>query len=693
VCLGVCFFMLLASLLVAGPSLAAEVKLVIDGKEMTTDPAPMIDAGRTLVPLRIISEELGGLVSWSSVSKKVEIINQGRVLDMRIDDPLVAYDVEAGVYEIIDVPPRLVDSRTFVPLRLVSNALNVAISWDANSKTVSVNSNLPATVIPFFTFGYAGVDHGEVITGTKFLRLIGNGDPWPEEASQVRFMLIDPSSHKGTMVAGGKNLDEQYIWIPRVEDAGEKLLVAGLYDAKGRFVAGVSKKIIVQVDPSVILTGITPGQMIDGHISLRATTNFVASYVKYQFTNRTTGKNVLSERVDPYGFYTYAPEPGDNGEVVVHVFAYDQEDQGVLSDAYTVSVNVARSLSLAGVKEGERITDSVTLSTRRNFPVSKTQYVMLDPGTGQETILKELGYGNYVWTPGLAIKGERYLFVRVYDTQERPVESARIKVILEGEPSIRFSGVGPGGVVSQSAKLTISSNVSLLNQTFVMKNISTGKTVSYKTDSVGSWTLNPTDLQDGSWEIYAQGSYEGETIRTETVSFRIFTGTTYPARPIVPKDQFLDLVTKLAVKSRQETGMSAALQVAQAILETGWGQYIPVDKYTGKFSYNLFGIKGSASNGSVVSNTWEEYNGVAFRTDASFRAYYSVEQSWADHKRILLELSRYEIFRDVMYDPVLGAYAIRRAGYATDSLYPQKLIDIIEQYDLWTLDEVGMGSN
>jgi flagellum-specific peptidoglycan hydrolase FlgJ len=67
-----------------------------------------------------------------------------------------------------------------------------------------------------------------------------------------------------------------------------------------------------------------------------------------------------------------------------------------------------------------------------------------------------------------------------------------------------------------------------------------------------------------------------------------------------------------------------------------------------------------------------------------------VEQSWADHKRILLELSRYQIYRDVMYNPVLGAYAVRRAGYATDSRYPQKLINIINEYDLWSLDEIGI---
>ena len=136
--------------------------------------------------------------------------------------------------------------------------------------------------------------------------------------------------------------------------------------------------------------------------------------------------------------------------------------------------------------------------------------------------------------------------------------------------------------------------------------------------------------------------------------------------------------------------MSAALQAAQGILETGWGQYVPVDKYNNQLSNNLFGIKGSGTNGSVISNTWEVYNGLVYRVDANFRAYHTVEESWDDHKRILLDLSRYQIFRDVMYDSTQAAWAIKRAGYATDPDYSIKLMNIIETYDLHLLDQVGV---
>jgi len=152
----------------------------------------------------------------------------------------------------------------------------------------------------------------------------------------------------------------------------------------------------------------------------------------------------------------------------------------------------------------------------------------------------------------------------------------------------------------------------------------------------------------------------------------------------------MGLASGMARRSWESTGMSAALQTAQAILETGWGQSVPVDKYSGKFSSNLFGIKGKGPAGSVISNTWEEYNGTTFRIDAEFRAYNNISESWNDHKKLLLEKERYGIFRDVMHDSTLGAWAIRRAGYATDSQYPIKLMNIIKQYNLQELDKISI---
>ena len=226
-----------------------------------------------------------------------------------------------------------------------------------------------------------------------------------------------------------------------------------------------------------------------------------------------------------------------------------------------------------------------------------------------------------------------------------------------------------------------------------MTNENTGakKVIAGGSDPLEEYSYSPAQGLSGNWEIHAEGIYAGsKTIVSDSVAVKIYTGKLYTAVPVIEKSQFINFASGLASNSMKTTGMSAALQTAQAILESGWGQSIPVDKYNGQVSYNLFGIKGKGTLGSVTSNTWEEYNGVSYRIDAEFRAYNNVGESWADHKKLLLTLSRYGIFRDVMNDSTQGAWALRRAGYATDSKYPLKLMNIIKLYNLEKLDQVSI---
>jgi len=198
----------------------------------------------------------------------------------------------------------------------------------------------------------------------------------------------------------------------------------------------------------------------------------------------------------------------------------------------------------------------------------------------------------------------------------------------------------------------------------------------------------PAKEDEGYWNIQAIAKYENKEIKSEPVPIRVYLGKIYEAVPIIEKDKFLNLASTLAQDSWEKTGMSAALQVAQSILETGWGQKVPVDKYTGKPSYNLFGIKGEGPNGSVIYNTWEVYNGKTYYVDAKFRVYNSVEESWMDHKNLLLNSERYKPFKEVMYDSVQGAWALKRSGYATDPEYALKLIRLIKQHNLRKLDKI-----
>lgn len=156
------------------------------------------------------------------------------------------------------------------------------------------------------------------------------------------------------------------------------------------------------------------------------------------------------------------------------------------------------------------------------------------------------------------------------------------------------------------------------------------------------------------------------------------------------QEDFINLIKDDAVKQQQKYGIPAAIIIAQACLETGYGQYICKDMNTGKDSKNLFNIKGEGNNGYVLVLTKEYQNGVETQVQAKFKAYKTYEDSFADHAA-LFETDRYKSCMEAKDDPVQFAYKLKECGYATDPEYPQKLIGIMERYDLLSLqiDEIA----
>jgi hypothetical protein len=472
-----------------------------------------------------------------------------------------------------------------------------------------------------------------------------------------------------------------------MEDNGSKILVSAFYDAQGKFLAGDSIPVTVKINPQIVLNGITEGQLITADkVPLSTTLSFSAAYVTYEMINPDNGAEYISPGVDPELPFNMIPVMEDNGNLSVRVIAYDTKGNAYEGEYNNIKIDVDRYLYLGGVKQGQSIDGSVTLLAQRNFEVTDTEYIMVDNTTGEETLLFKSGYGSYTWFPGPEFAGSKDLYVRVKDTAGNTHTSGRVTVNVTGNPQFLLQGIGPNQVLTSTANLNVKTNVKLDSIKYILTNTKTGQPMVIAEGNTAA--IIPEKGDDGSWSIRAEGTYGGKTIKTEEVNFTIYTGELFSAKPVIEKDLYLDLVSDLAVSTRTKTGMSAALQVAQAILETGWGQSVPVDKYTGQFSYNLFGIKGKGTKGSVTSNTWEEYNGVAFRIDADFRAYNNEKESWQDHKDLLLYMERYAPFRDVMYDSAKGAWALKRCGYATDSQYAIKLIDIINRYDLKELDEV-----
>jgi hypothetical protein len=676
------------------PNTLAEspIKLIVDGNDITATAAPLFKDGRTLVPVRFVSEELGADVAWNDLDRTVLITKGENSVLLRIDSHLVSYTKGATSYGLCDVAPYIINERTYVPLRLVSNALGVGIKWVDSSRTVYVDSEVTAEIVPFFDMKISSVKPNQVITGTTALKATFPSQV-PAGATEIKFLIINPTDGKGIVAARGSQPTSSYNWFPDVKENGNKVLVAGVYDANGNFIAGDAIPIQVALEPRTSLTGVTEGQVIKDSISLGANLNFSPAYIKYQITNLDSGKVFLSAESDPKGTYKWTPLMEDNGNISIKSIAYDRNALAYESQPILAQVQVARKIALTGVTAGKTINGPVILSAARNFQVSGTEYVMLDPVTGAETILAKVGYVSYKWFPGTSLTGAREIFVRVQDTKGVTYSSSKVSVNLTGTAKLLIEGVGPGQVISGTVKMKVASNVTLNSIKYIIRNSNTGteKVIASGSEPLVEYTYTPALGDKGNWRIRAEGSdANGKTLASDSVAVTIYTDKIYPPIPVIEKSQFIPFASNLASNSMKKSGMSAALQTAQAILESGWGQSIPVDKYNGKVSYNLFGIKGTGTLGSVTSNTWEEYNGVTYRIDDEFRAYRNVEESWTDHKKLLLTLSRYGIFRDVMNDSTQGAWALKRAGYATDSKYPIKLMNIIKQYDLEKLDQVAI---
>ena len=144
-----------------------------------------------------------------------------------------------------------------------------------------------------------------------------------------------------------------------------------------------------------------------------------------------------------------------------------------------------------------------------------------------------------------------------------------------------------------------------------------------------------------------------------------------------PAREFVAEVWPHAVEASRKTGIPPQFMVAQAALETGWGQK-QLRNPDGSPSHNLFNIKaGSAWKGDTVAREVTEYaNGQAYTEPARFRAYGSYAESFRDYANLMTRSPRYA---DVLgqTDPAGFARSLQDAGYATDPMYADKLTRII----------------
>ena len=144
---------------------------------------------------------------------------------------------------------------------------------------------------------------------------------------------------------------------------------------------------------------------------------------------------------------------------------------------------------------------------------------------------------------------------------------------------------------------------------------------------------------------------------------------------------FVESIKPAAIEAYQHYNILPSLTIAQAICESGWGKY--------SIGNNVFGIKAYSDWKGKKSYVWtseERSNGTKYRCQCWFKNYDSIEESVRDHTKLLLG-SRYAKVREAN-NYREACYAVKAAGYATSSDYPETLINLIETYGLYVWDTV-----
>ena len=150
---------------------------------------------------------------------------------------------------------------------------------------------------------------------------------------------------------------------------------------------------------------------------------------------------------------------------------------------------------------------------------------------------------------------------------------------------------------------------------------------------------------------------------------------------MAPSD-FFNLIAPAAKSSSVATGIYASFTMAEAALESGWGE-----SGLAKTANNYFGVKADPSwTGDTVSIPTKEYLNEQWVTvEAQWRKYPDLLSCLSDHAQFLLDNPRYQpAFATNNVNDFTNAIAA--AGYATDPQYAQKIMEIINFHNLTTYD-------
>lgn len=128
---------------------ANDIKIDLNGKYLSSDVCPIILEERTMVPVRVICENLGAKVSWNESKGLVEIQNEKNDMEITISiasEVAIVKFTELEEEKQMDVAPFIKDQRTMVPLGLIAELLSLEVKWDEANRTICLNEQRASVI-------------------------------------------------------------------------------------------------------------------------------------------------------------------------------------------------------------------------------------------------------------------------------------------------------------------------------------------------------------------------------------------------------------------------------------------------------------------------------------------------------------------------------------------------------------------
>lgn len=213
----------------------SNIKLWVNGDYVKSDVEPVIEDSRTLVPIRVITENLGYKVDWNADTKEVSLFDK--------DNNNYIFTIGQKKYTFgtditdIDVAPKIINDRTFVPLRTIAEVTGNKVDWDSNNRVAIVGDGYVPTALPAVsqnTFKEAVVkrvidgDTIELTTGEKVRLILVDTPETKHPTKEVQYFGKEASDYTTKALTGKtvylqKDVSEtdrygrllRYVWLQR----------------------------------------------------------------------------------------------------------------------------------------------------------------------------------------------------------------------------------------------------------------------------------------------------------------------------------------------------------------------------------------------------------------------------------------------------------------------------------------------